>query len=43
MINGKVYVSVAETLRRKIQEEGKSLEDIDFILVGELGLNIDDF
>lgn len=38
-----VYLSVAEALRRKIQEEGKSLEDIDFILVGTLGLKIDDF
>lgn len=43
MNNGKVYVSVAEALRRKIQEEGKSLEDIDFILVGGLGLNVHDF
>ena len=41
--NGEVYVSVAEALRRKIQEEGKSLEDVDFILVGGLGLNVHDF
>lgn len=43
MINDEVFVSVAEALRRKIQEEGKSLEDIDFILVGTLGLKVDDF
>lgn len=43
MTNGEVYVSVAEALRRKIQEEGKSLEDVDFILVGKLGLSVDDF
>lgn len=43
MINSEVYVSVAEALRRKIQEEGKSLEDIDFILIGNLGLQTDNF
>lgn len=43
MTNGTVYVSVAEALRRKIQEEDKNIEDIDFILVGRLGLNVDDF
>jgi hypothetical protein len=43
MINGEAYVSVAEALRRKIQEEGKNLEDVDFILVGGLGLQTDDF
>ena len=43
MTNGEVYVSVAEALRRKIQEEGKSLEDVDFISVGGLGLQTDDF
>ena len=43
MINGEVYVSVAEALRRKIQEEGKSLEDVDFIVVSGLGLQTDDF
>lgn len=41
--NNKVYVSVAEALRRKIQEEGKSLEDVDFIAVGNLGLRTKDF
>ena len=43
MSNNEVYVSVAEALRRKIQEEGKSLEDIDFISVGSLGLDVHDF
>lgn len=43
MTNGEVYTSLAEALRRKIQEEDKSLEDIDFILVGRLGLNVHDF
>ena len=43
MTNSEVYVSVAEALRRKIQEEGKSLEDIDFISVGGLGLDANDF
>jgi len=43
MTNGEVYVSVAEALRRKIQEEDKSLEDIDFIAVGNLGLRTKDF
>ena len=43
MTNDEVFVSVAEALRRRIQEEGKSLEDIDFILVGNLGLKVDDF
>ena len=43
MTNGEVFVSVAEALRRKIQEEGKSLEDVDFILVGSLGLHVEDF
>jgi len=43
MTNGEVFVSVAEALRRKIQEEGKSVEDVDFILVGNLGLQTDDF
>lgn len=43
MTNSRVYVSVAEALRRKIQEEGKSLEDVDFISVGGLGLQTDDF
>lgn len=41
--NNTVYVSVAEALRRKIQEEGKSLEDVDFIMVGRLGLYLEDF
>lgn len=43
MTNGEVYVSVAEALRRKIQEEGKTLEDIDFISVNGLGLQTDHF
>lgn len=43
MVNDEVSISVAEALRRKIQEEGKSLEDIDFILIGALGLKVDDF
>ena len=43
MTNDEVFVSVAEALRCKIQEEGKSLEDVDFILVGGLGLQVDDF
>ena len=43
MTNNSKDMSMTEALCRKIQEEGKSLEDIDFILVGELGLNIDDF
>jgi hypothetical protein len=43
MTNGEVYVSLAEALRRKIQEEGKSVEDVDFILVGGLGLHVNDF
>lgn len=36
-------MSMAEALCRKIQEEGKNLEDINFIAVGGLGFNIDDF
>ena len=43
MTNSELSISVAEALRRKIQEEGKSLEDVDFILVGKLGLQINDF
>ena len=43
MTNGEVSVSVAEALRRKIQEEGKSVEDVDFIMVGNLGLHVGDF
>lgn len=43
MTNGEVFVSVAEALRRKIQEEGKSLEDVDFISVNGLGLQTDHF
>lgn len=43
MTNGEVYVSVAEALRRKIQEEGKTLEDVDFISVNGLGLQTDHF
>jgi len=43
MTSDEVFVSVAEALRRKIQEEGKSLEDVDFISVGGLGLQTDDF
>lgn len=39
----KSSISVAEALRRKIQEEGKSLKDIDFIVVDGLGLCIKDF
>lgn len=43
MTNGEVYVSLAEALRRKFQEEDKSLEDIDFIAVDGYGLNTKDF
>ena len=37
------YMPVAGALRRKIQQEGKNLEDIDFISVNGLGLQIEDF
>ena len=46
MSNNEMHVSVAEALRRKIQEEGKDLDDIDyidFIAVGGLGLDVSDF
>lgn len=43
MTNGKVYMSVTKALHRKIQEEGKDLDDIDFIAVGGLGFNLLDF
>ena len=38
-----VYMSVTKALHRKIQEEGKDLEDVDFISVNGLGLQVDDF
>ena len=36
-------MSVTKALHRKIQEEGKDLDDVDFISVNGLGLQVDDF
>lgn len=41
--NKSVDMAIGEALRRKIEEENKSVNDIDFILVGGLGLYVDDF
>jgi len=36
-------LTIGQVLRRKIEEENKTIEDIDFILVGGLGLFTNDF